>query len=578
MKKYNGNRRGYFTVFFLLLAAMAPGKLFGVTFDSGKPVTLSLHAVKGFQQEYTIEVSAAEVGKTVYLDLESISRALRLLGKQEGHLLTIASTGDGEKTVCRLVDGSYFAAVVSEKSGKVQRILQLRSAPVRSNGKFWLPAVDAVRLFSLWMNREVVYNEKQGTLEAFLWSAQPESKKKEIGIVNDEDRSISLNSTPRYKGPTVLKGVEVREMANGVVIRIKATGAKTDASFIRPDAGGTASLTLSKAKGNLSDMFRAFPKGQLKKIQAISFGSGAMQISITVNTDLYNVKSTDYHWDPKTNSYVVSIMSDVDVQAVHRAEKEQRIKQELDRDLQKWQFDTIVLDAGHGGKDPGAIGPAKTQEKDIVLKIVKYLGALIKNKWPEMKLVYTRGDDRFIPLQERGKIANSNNGKLFVSVHCNAAPNRAARGAEVYILGPHKNDAALKVAMLENAVIKQEDDYKTKYKGFSDEHMIMSSLAQNAFTLQSKEAAKYVLEGIESKAKINGRGVRQAGFMVLWTPSMPSLLVEAGYLSNRDEELLLRRKDVQKDIAEGIFKGISQYKQSYEKRQVASRKAAQTKG
>ncbi len=558
-------------VFFLLLHIIVmPGSLSAVSLDNAQPEKLSLHAVKGFQLDYTLDVSAVKTGGVVYVNVESMSRALRLSNKKEGERLRIFYEENGRTTVCRLVEGSNFVGILPEKSVEGERIIHLRSAPILKNGTLWLRAVDAARLFSVWMDRQVVYEKDRGLIEAFLWSSKPGSGKSRIGLVRDQDRYISAGPVPQYKGPTTITGMRVDELANGVVIRFRASGAKTAVSFIKPDKTGNASLTFETAKGNPANIFRTFSQGLIKEIRAIPLGKGAVQVNIVLNTRFFNVKSSEYQWDSRTNTYVVSIMSDIDVQEVYRMEKEKRIRQDLARDLQKWRFDTIVLDAGHGGKDPGAIGLGGTREKDVVLNIVKDLGAVIKKEWPDIKVVYTRSDDRFIPLKQRGKIANRNDGKLFVSVHCNAAKNRSAKGAEVYILGPHKNQAALRVAMLENAVIKQEEDYQTKYRGFSEEHMIMSSLAQNAFTLQSKEAASKVLSGMEKKTSINGRGVRQAGFMVLWTPSMPSLLVEVGYISNRNEEKQLRSRSVQKNIARGIFNGLKQYRTSYEKQRFAS--------
>lgn len=554
-----------------------PGTLPAVSLDNAKPEKLSLYAVKGFQQDYTLDVSAVNTGGSVYVNMESMSRALRLLNKKEGSQLKIFYEAGGKTTVCRLVGGSNFAGILPEKTVEGERVIHMRSAPVLKSGALWLRAVDAVRLFSVWMDRQVVYEKDKGLIEAFLWSPEPGSSKGRIGLVRDQDRYISTGPSPQYKGPTTITGMKVDELANGVVIRFKASGSKTAASYIKPDKRGNASLTFQTAKGNPADIFRTFSQGLIKEIRAIPLGKGAMQINISLNTEFFNVKSTDYQWEPRTNTYVVSVMSDIDVQEVYRLEKEKRIKRELAKDLQKWKLDTIVLDAGHGGKDPGAIGPGGTYEKNVVLNIVRDLGSIIKKEWPDIKVVYTRSDDRFIPLKERGKIANRNDGKLFVSVHANAAKNRSAKGAEVYILGPHKNQAALRVAMLENAAIKQEEDYKTKYKGFTEEHMIMSSLAQNAFTLQSKEAAGKVLTGMEKKTNINGRGVRQAGFMVLWTPSMPSLLVEVGYISNREEEKKLNRRDVQRNIARGIFNGLKQYRSSYEKQRIASGAGARSK-
>jgi N-acetylmuramoyl-L-alanine amidase len=173
-------------------------------------------------------------------------------------------------------------------------------------------------------------------------------------------------------------------------------------------------------------------------------------------------------------------------------------------------------------------------------------------------------------LHERGKIANQNGGKLFISVHCNASSSRSARGSEVYILGAHKTRASLDVAMLENSVIRQEADYTQAYKGFTEEFLIMSSMAQSAFARQSTSLAQHILNPGHRLAPDKRNGVRQAGFMVLWTPSMPSALVEVGYLSNPGEERILRDRQEQTKIAYAIFQGLQAYRKNYETSSMAS--------
>ncbi len=576
--KESSSRPGFAVFLVLLLTVILPGKGHALSLENARSEKLSLHAVLDFKVRYTTGLKALRKNGAVYVDLRSMSRALRLYNTIEGNRLSVTWSDKGMKTICLLTAGSNFASVRDENATDVKRVFQMRTAPVLKDRSLWIRAEDAVRLYSLWMNRQISYNGKKGRIDAFLWSPRPDSVHSTVGIVNTEDRTTGPGFVPRYTGPTTLTGLNVSELANGIIIKFKATGSKTPASYIKPDSLGNATLTFQHARGTPAELHRKFKGGFVKEIRAMPIGKGAMQIDIAFNTEFFNVKSSDFTWDPRTNTYKVMVMSDVDVKSVYRAEKEKRIAQDLSRDARKWLFDTIVLDAGHGGKDPGAIGPSGTREKDVVLNIVLYLGQIIRKEWPDVKVVYTRGNDRFIPLKQRGKIANRNDGKLFVSIHCNAARNRSARGAEVYILGPHKNKDALRVAMLENEAIKQEEDYEKRYEGFSEEHMIMSSLAQNAFTLQSKEAARYVLKGMMKKTRMNDRGVRQAGFMVLWTPSMPSVLVEAGYLSNREEEKMLRRLSFQKKIAVGIFDGLKLYRASYEKQRLASDMETKAKG
>ncbi len=561
--------RRYTCMLFMLLTVLSVGTAAAGP-QAPSPAVITVHAVKGFQQEYSLNVAALVEDDVLSVDMGSLARALRLIHRIDGAHMEIENTLDGKTSSCHIYQKNNFVRIDASGPSGETRVIHLKSAPVLRGEALYLHAADAARLFALWLDREVVYDRKNARIDAFLWSARPGSEVGSLGVVKPQDRDIRAVSAAAPAGPTALTELKINELVNGVVIRIKASGAESVASFIKPDAGGMAYLTFQNAKGDPSVFARSFSRGLLKEIKAIPLGGGAMQLSMAFNNTLFNLKSTQYRWDPKSNTYVISVLTDVDVQQVYRDEKEKRIQQGLIHDQQKWKFDAIVLDAGHGGKDPGAVGPAGTQEKQVVLNIVRELGRIIRKEWPDVNVIYTREDDRFIPLNQRGKIANRNDAKLFVSVHCNAAKNRTAQGAEVYILGPHKNDAALQVAMLENEAIKQEDGYEEKYKGFSEEHMILSSLAQSAFTQQSTALARHVLEGMEQKTSINGRGVRQAGFMVLWTPSMPSVLVEAGYLSNPREEKLLRQPGVQQDIAMGIYNGLSRYRQYYEQQQMAA--------
>lgn len=560
---------------FLLLIFLLAGVCLPPSRAVAQPVpeTVAVHVIRGFDQEYTLQIGALGEDGRMMVDMGGLSRALRLMHRRDaGHL--VVEQREGERVAsCHLYDRNNFVRLDPAEPSGSTRLVHLKAPPRLRGETLYLQAADAARLMTIWLDRQVSYDPAENRIEAFLWSARPGSEYRNIGVVSPDDRTIGAVPS----GPAKLKGVDVEELANGVVVRFRASGGASVASFIKPDANGMAYLTFQQAGGNPADFSRTFTRGLLKEIKAIPLPGGALQISMAFNTELFNLRSTSYRWDERTNSYVVSALTDADVSEVYRREKEKKIHDELVRDQEKWKFDTIVLDAGHGGKDPGAVGPAGTLEKEVVLNIVRDLGALIQKSWTDVNVVYTRTGDTFIPLKERGKIANRHDGKLFVSVHCNAARNRSAQGAEVYILGPHKNEAALEVAMLENAAIKQEEDYQQKYKGFSEEHMILSSLAQNAFTQQSTQAARLVLEGMQQKTSLNDRGVRQAGFMVLWTPSMPSILVEAGYLSNRSEERLLRRRSTQQAIARGIFNGLSRYRIHYEAQQLAAAGEVQKK-
>jgi N-acetylmuramoyl-L-alanine amidase len=232
-----------------------------------------------------------------------------------------------------------------------------------------------------------------------------------------------------------------------------------------------------------------------------------------------------------------------------------------------YKIKTVVIDAGHGGKDPGTHGLV-TKEKDIALKIALEVGKLIKSNIPGVKVVYTRSTDIFIPLNERANIANRNKADLFMSIHCNANANsKAIYGTETYVMGLHKSEDNLEVVNRENAVVLQEDNYEENYDGFdpnSPVANIVFSNYQNAFLENSLKFAQLVENQFKNKAGRKSRGVKQQGFIVLWKTTMPSVLIEAGYLTNKEEEAYLNTQQGRSYIASAIYRAFKEYKQAVE--------------
>lgn len=221
----------------------------------------------------------------------------------------------------------------------------------------------------------------------------------------------------------------------------------------------------------------------------------------------------------------------------------------------------VVLDAGHGGKDPGKVH-GKIYEKDIVLKIALLVGKELEQD-PLYKVFYTRKDDRFIELYERGRIANKAKADLFISIHCNAAPVTHATGTETFVLGLHANDINLEVSKEENKVIFLEDNYQEKYAGFdinTPESFIGLSIMQEEFLEQSIQMAKSVQQSFTNDLNRKNRGVKQAAFIVLHQTYMPSILIEAGFLTNADEREYLVSEKGQQEIAGSIVKAIQKYR------------------
>lgn len=228
----------------------------------------------------------------------------------------------------------------------------------------------------------------------------------------------------------------------------------------------------------------------------------------------------------------------------------------------------IVIDPGHGGSDPGTIG-SRTYEKNIALSIALKVGNQIKSNFKDVDITFTRSEDKFVALDERTRIANAIKADLFISIHCNANPSKAPYGTETYVLGLHKSEDNLDVAMRENSVIAYEDDYSSKYEGYdpkSSESFIIFSLVQNAHLDQSLKLANSVQTEFKVQAKRFDRGVKQAGFLVLWKTSMPSILIEVGFLSNQKEESFLMTQEGQEQIALAISNAFSEYKRNIDSR------------
>ena len=222
---------------------------------------------------------------------------------------------------------------------------------------------------------------------------------------------------------------------------------------------------------------------------------------------------------------------------------------------------TLVLDAGHGGKDPGAVGRF-SQEKDLNLKLALKVGEQINARYPDVQVVYTRSSDVFVPLQTRADIANKNNADLFFSIHTNSAESRTASGVETFILGTEKMEKNLDVAMRENAVMKLEADYKTTYMGFdpnSIDSYIMFELMQNSYMDQSLQFATQVQQRFVDHLNRDDRGVRQAAFWVLLKTACPSVLFEMGFISNPDEERFLNQDASIAQMANAIVNAFGAY-------------------
>ena len=230
----------------------------------------------------------------------------------------------------------------------------------------------------------------------------------------------------------------------------------------------------------------------------------------------------------------------------------------------------ICIDAGHGGKDAGAIS-GRLREKDITLAIALKLGKMVSNTYPDMKVVYTRTKDVAVDLRERGKIANKAKAQLFISIHVNKFAKSSVRGVEIYVLGLHKSEASFQVAMKENEAIHYEEDYSVKYDGFDPkkaESYIMFNFLKNSHLKNSMEFAAPIQKELVARTRMPDREVRQAGFIVLMDVGMPAVLIETGFISNPNDQKILTSESGQTNIARSIFTAFQTYENNVEKHSV----------
>ena len=343
--------------------------------------------------------------------------------------------------------------------------------------------------------------------------------------------------------------LNIEEKANGTVIRIATTKTFSEGSFTGWSARNRwFYLTVSGGIADSTALRKTKLAGVVRGITVDQTGR-SVQIAFQLRTE---IKDFEIYQNNSPNEIVLTLRSPLSASA----NKIQKLKD-------AWYIDTIIIDAGHGGKDPGTTGKYGLREKFVTLDIAKRLGRLIE-KNTSAKVVYTRDEDIFVPLWQRTKIANENNGKLFISIHANANNNRRIKGFETFILRPGKTSDAIDVAERENGVIKLEEE-ASRYDHLTEDSFIIASLMQNAFMKESEDLAATVQSELKKSIPSPDRGVKQAGFFVLVGASMPHAYLEVGFLSNPLEEKQLRKPGYRQSIAQAAFKGVQRFKDKYER-------------
>lgn len=359
-------------------------------------------------------------------------------------------------------------------------------------------------------------------------------------------REIALKQ--RTRGNLLLK-VDYEEKANGITARIKTKGTFKDADlsyFFKDD--DWFYLTVYGASCDSTALSALAPSPSIQRVEAIP-KENSVQLMLQLNRKF---TSADAHFDLRTGRILVSLFLPLN----------RNIKQKIERAKTAWVVDTVVLDPGHGGKDPGTPGRwGQMHEKDIVLDVALRVGELLEKK-SDLKVVYTRKTDKFVPLWKRAEIANKNSGKIFISLHVDGNENHNVDGVCFYLLRPGKSEDAIKVAEAENSVIQlEEESDKAKYEGYDDITNILANMVHSVNMRDSERMAEIFSKHFGQDVDQKNRGVKQAGFYVLVGADMPKLLCELGFNSNRGEARKLNRSRHRQQIAEAICNSIIEFKE-----------------
>lgn len=434
----------------------------------------------------------------------------------------------------RFTDRNPFV-VITERTTNTATIYQMSVSVIRKNGDFFVPAAEFIPLFERLTEQRLSITSQQNVL---------------------------LSETPR-KFKYSVAGIQIEKKINGSLITILANDKLGDVeSWLKPD--GWLFVTIIGAKADIAAINDTKPFGAVRKVLAFQ-SPASLQLTFQVTSNVVQAETVN---DPASNNLLISLrtLSNAEKEELKK-KKEEAKKQQLTTGRDRWKLDVIVIDAGHGGKDPGCIGVAGTREKNITLDVGLKLGNLIETNLRDVKVIYTRSTDKFVELYRRTQIANEAGGKLFISVHCNSTAHKPSpmNGFEIYLLRPGRTEDAVAIASRENAVIQLEEGYKEHYQDLTEEKFIIVTMAQSAYVKQSEQFAEIAAGSIAKRLRIRNSSVKQAGYQVLVGASMPNVLVELGYLSNRNEEQFLRSENGQDRIADALFRGVKDYKMKYEK-------------
>jgi len=487
-----------------------------------------------FQQEPSRSTSIGTIkrGGSLYA---SISDLVKLFHIKSSHSLASQKLElETKQYTLRLTANNPFVVLFDQN--RTGNVIQLQNIVVYQAQAFYVPAEEFINVFDDVMPEDISF---------------------------DRTRPAIVVGKTLARSPFDITGLVTEEKNNGYLIRIQCSKTLSDyESWTKPIGDDTwIYVTLSNARADIAGMNKTQPHGFLKKVLVFQSPKSA-QLTLKIKGQ---VTSTELVAAEGSSDILLTIHRPTEEQIAAR--KTRDYEKQLERERNRWKLDVVVIDAGHGGDDPGTTGTTRIKEKDITLGIALKLGKLIHKQLPDVKIVYTRQKDEFVELYRRGQIANQAGGKLFISIHCNAMPHKpnAMNGFEIYLLRPGKTENAIQLAERENAAVKFEQGYEKHYQELTEENFILLTMAQNAYVKYSEKFADILQQEMGKKTTLANNGVKQAGFYVLVGASMPNVLIETAYLSNKRDEKLLKSANGQQHIAESICSAVKRYKEEYER-------------
>ncbi|HEX2869431.1 MAG TPA: N-acetylmuramoyl-L-alanine amidase [Ignavibacteriales bacterium] len=451
--------------------------------------------------------------------------------------------------ILKLTPENKFVVLTSRSEG-TQQVVQIPQAVIRLGDDLFVPFEFCSSIFSSAAKESLTFNSKLGEITE---NGEPKETEKPLLVKQEEEKKKEADKkaeTGLSDSNYDIQTVSVETKSNGTLIELKSK--KKIGRFSSTIKDGTLYLNLVGLSADENKIESLTPEGLVKKINVKKVGRNTQMEFYLAE----GFSTSEAFPEEGGKGLLITIHNRM----------LSKMSSEQEKQKERWALNTVVIDAGHGGKDPGTIGVGGIKEKDINLAIALKLGKMIEENMPDVHVVYTRSKDNFVELYRRGKIANENNGNLFISIHCNATPQKPsnADGFEIYLLRPGRTKEAIAISERENSVIQYEDN-RSHYQKLTAENFILVTMAHSSYMRYSEQFSDILNKQLKGEVSIPSNGVKQAGFYVLVGASMPSVLFETGFLSNRKDAEYLSSRQGQGNIAESIYKSIKQFKSEYDK-------------